>query len=540
MPDFNLVDEKWISCVTDNGSIEEMSLKEVLVNAHKIKEITDTSSLVSVSLHRLFLAILHRVFGPDNIEEWQKLWNARQWDEGRLSAYLDKWRHRFNLFDDVRPFYQSRELNNAEQHPVLHLAMEIASGNNATLFNHNADDEPSAISPAVAARYVIATQAYSIGFGKSHPFYFSDSPLIRGFTTMALGNSLFETLALNLIEYNEDLPFPWTDEDLPIWEQDKPAEANHSGTPVHGYLDYLTWQSRSIHLFPEGNLPYVRFCQIQQNLKLPKQQYLDPFKCFQKVEKGLIPLGIKPDRATWRDSHALFQRADDSFKRPEIFNWLGRIENRRRNGQIQARPSYNLTVTGLATDQGKAASVLLWRHERLPLPLVYLEDEKLIAKLKEALDMSEYGGRLLGPGPVEVAIKGNNVRLPSPMHVLAQELLPQGQKGRVDRNAVKSFIDSLSPARPYWARLGMSFNRLVGELAKDKSAEGEYGAIVLPWWAGEVRLAARQAFEEATNSFDRSGRLIKAVTKARDEFDRRLNTILKPYKENERKGGEEA
>lgn len=526
MPDFNLVDEKWIPCVPDKGGIEEMSLKEVLVNAHRIKQIADISPLVTISLHRLLLAILHRNFGPNNIEEWQKLWNAQQWDRGRLSAYLDKWRHRFNLFDDMRPFYQSGELNNAEQHPVLHLAMEIASGHNATLFDHNMDNKPSAISPAAAARYVIANQAYSIGFGKSHPFYFSDSPLIRGLTTMVLGNSLFETLALNLIEYNDDLPFPWTDEDLPIWEQDKPAEANHSGTPVNGYLDYLTWQSRSIHLFPEGNPPYVRFCQIQQNLKLPKQQYLDPFKCFQKAEKGLIPLGIKPDRATWRDSHSLFQRADDSFKRPEIFNWLGRIENRRRNGQIQARPSYNLTVTGLATEQGKAASVLLWRHERLPLPLVYLEDEKLIAKLKEVLEVAEDSGKVLNS---------------SVWNLGRLAVAPEADKlNENQKRDVENLSKHLYPAQPYWARLGISFSRLVGELPKDKSAEGEYGVIVLPWWAGEVRLAARQAFEEATNSLDRSGRLIKAVTKARDEFDRRLNTILKPYRENERKGGEEA
>jgi CRISPR system Cascade subunit CasA len=559
---FNLIDDKWIPCIMPDGRQEEKNLKEVLSQAGEIKEIFDSSPLVTTALHRLLLAVLHRNFGPGTEGEWQIMWHEGkgEWQRGKLSDYLTEWRHRFDLFSEKHPFYQCASLPfsvadskgklKSYEKPIANLIHELSSGDNATLFDHTTESEPKAVSAAEAARLLVAFQSFAVGGlitrlegeGPSA----NNAPLVKGAVVLAKGKNLFQTLMLNLHRYNRDdeEPFYLERDDAPVWERDE--ETNAQDRPPKGYLDLLTWQSRRVKLHPEqdeSGQAIVRWVVIMKGNQFPDNFSLhqkEPMLAFRKVRKPgkgqdpWPPVAFEEDRALWRDSLALFHSIEDERARPKIMSWLHDLSV---NGVIPLSTTYDLSIMGLVTSKAK---ISLWRHERLPLPLVYLEDEKLIAKLKEALDMSEYGGRLLGPGFVEVAIKGNNVRLPSPMRVLAQELLPQDQKGLVDPNAVKSFIDSLSPARPYWARLGMSFNRLVGELAKDKSAEGEYGATVLPWWAGEVRLAARQAFEEATNSFDRSGRLIKAVTKARDEFDRRLNTILKPYKENERKGGEEA
>jgi hypothetical protein len=46
------------------------------------------------------------------------------------------------------------------------------------------------------------------------------------------------------------------------------------------------------------------------------------------------------------------------------------------------------------------------------------------------------------------------------------------------------------------------------------------------------------AFSEATNSFDRTGRMLKAVTLAENEFQYRLFEMLKPYLKNKNEGGE--
>ena len=532
MPSFNLACEKWIPCVMPNGKRDKFGLRDVLVHAHEINEIFDPSPLITVSLHRLLLAILHRNFGPKNLAEWRNLWNRGCWDEQKLSDYFSEWHHRFDLFDKERPFYQTPELEGAEKHPVLLLAMEASSGNNATLFDHSSDESPVAISSSEAARYLVARQAFSIGLGKSNPFYLSDSPLIRGITTMALGgDSLFKTLALNLVAYNKERPIPQTGRDIPAWEQEQPTPPDKNGSPVSGYVDYLTWQSRRIHLFPEGNPVIVRYCQLQQNLKLPKSdpRDRDPFKCYRiDKDRGHLPLGINKERALWRDSHALLQTADPAQQRPELCNWLARIEGMRRNNQIKAQSAYKLSLIGLATEAGKASSVILWRHERLPLPLAYLEDEKLLAKLKESLEVAEKAGIQL------------NSSWNSSCWLLARLIiLPDEKKkpNKAQNKDIKNLSDHLAPGRLYWSRLEVPFQDFLVRLAKDRATDEygdiSYGANTLPWWAGKVRRAACEAFEETTRSLDLSARTLKAVTRAESEFNRRLGGILKPYSNRE-------
>jgi hypothetical protein len=72
-------------------------------------------------------------------------------------------------------------------------------------------------------------------------------------------------------------------------------------------------------------------------------------------------------------------------------------------------------------------------------------------------------------------------------------------------------------------------------LAQDKTPDGEYGSRVLPWWAEQIRKFARQSFRDTTNSFNRGGRMLKAVTLAENHFNLKLNMILKafqsPYQE---------
>jgi len=544
MSSYNLVDEKWIPCIMPGGKTEDFGLQEVLIRADEIKELLDPSPLVTVSLHRLLLAILHRNFGPSSLSKWQELWNKGKWDEDVLNAYFSEWQHRFYLFDNERPFYQSIEIDGAERHPIVHLALEAASGNNATLFDHNSDEVHNPIPPAVATRYLIATQAFAIGFGKSTPFYFNDSPLIRGLTAMVLGYSLFKTLALNLIIYNDERPFPRSYNDLPVWERETPTVPNKEGSPINGYLDYLTWQSRRIHLFSDKDMS-VRSCQIQQNLKLPQQIYNDPHKSFRKGEgKGLLPRNINPEKAVWRDSHVLLQTSNTDYKRPEVFNWLARVDEARRFGAIQAEPAYEVMITGLATEKGKAASVLLWRHERLPLPLQYLQDEDLIATLKEALGLAEDIGKLLGSGFVKAEItdkKGKQKTIPvaSPLRKLARLILfpeAEGQKlNKNQRKEIENLVNSLSPTRPYWAALGIVYSRFMVELAEDKSEER---IDSLRKWAKEIRSAAQDTFNETTRSLDRTGRTLKAVSIAENEFSIRLYNILKTYSNDTKEGGE--
>ena len=115
MNKFNLTEEPWIPCLMlKDNETKDLSLFEVLSKAHEIKEITDNSPLVVVSLHRLLLAILHRNFGPASFSEWKKLWNQKKWDAEIINRYFDNEaiKSRFNLFDAEKPFYQVAEIKN--------------------------------------------------------------------------------------------------------------------------------------------------------------------------------------------------------------------------------------------------------------------------------------------------------------------------------------------------------------------------------------------------------------------------------------------
>jgi len=104
MYSFNLIDEKWIPCILPDGNRVELSIQEVFKTAPDIMEIFDPSPLVTVALHRLLLAILHRNFGPSDKYAWQQIWDNRIWDTNQIMAYLSKWHDRFDLFDKNTPF----------------------------------------------------------------------------------------------------------------------------------------------------------------------------------------------------------------------------------------------------------------------------------------------------------------------------------------------------------------------------------------------------------------------------------------------------
>lgn len=519
MPSFNLAYEPWIPCLMPESIVpEELSLLDALRRAHEIREISDDSPLVTVALHRLLLAILHRNFGPANFSEWKKLWQRGQWDADKLAAYFDEWKDRFDLFDEQRPFYQVPRLqknakaaksNQAEgqqtdfedvkHHPITLLAHEAATG--ATLFDHSFNEAAITLTLAQAARYLVARQAFSLAGGVSQPFNLSDAPLVGGYTVLVIGSNLFETLALNLLDYDEDQSFSHRSIDLPCWEQEVPEQPDKSGTPPHGYLDYLTWQSRRIHLIAEDHSPAVRQCQLLQNLKLNDSRGdLDPFKCYEQGSKGALRARrINPARAVWRDSHALFQHTDASTKRPEVFNHLAQVEQARRRREVEAQPAYSFIVYGMVNDQ---ASVEMWSRERLPLPLLYLTEKRLTSALDDALKLTE-------------SIEGN---LKEAIKKLARNLI-----GEQEANAL---ADSFGAKEFYWSRLGVSFKKFLLDLAREfeQTQEGEQ---TLTQWARTVVNTARAALEQAINSLSGSARELRAAAQAESEFARLLGKTRK-------------
>jgi CRISPR system Cascade subunit CasA len=526
MPSFNLAYEPWIPCLLRGESLpQDLSLLDTLTRAHEIRELSDDSPLVTIALHRLLLAILHRNFGPPGFSEWKRLWQRGQWDGEKLAGYFAEWseKKRFDLFDAERPFFQVPRLQkagdskkgknteasnaptDAEVHRATYLVHESVSAYNGTLFDHGFTSDSGKLTAARAACYLVARQAFSLGGGVSYPFNLSHSPLIGGYTVLALGNNLFETLALNLLSYNAETPIPQRGADFPSWEQDQKAQPDKNGTLPLGYLDYLTWQSRRIHLITEGDSPVVSNCQLIQNLKLKDERGdFDPFRCYEQDSKGAVKARrINPARALWRDSHSLFQQTGKEFKRPEVFDHLANVETARRRGEITAASAYAFAVYGMANDQ---ASVSLWTRERLPLPLGYLNEKALTAALEDALKLTEEVASNLG----------------SAVKTLAKELVGDHEAG----NLAASF----GAREFYWSRLEPAFKKFLVDLAADSSGdETEYGEKTLPEWARTVTRIADAAFNQAVNSLSGSARELQAGAVAQTAFDKLMGKTCKTF-----------
>jgi len=525
-PTFNLVDEPWIPCLLrDDHTVHLFGIRETLNRAPEIVEIVDPSPLVTVALHRLLLAILHRCYGPATIDDWQALWEAGRWDDC-INNYLDKWRQRFDLFDPAHPFYQVAGLASASApSPVAKLAFDLSVGNNQTLFDHTIERDPLSMSPDQVARYLVAYQAFAIsGTVSQQPGEqlfthrtASAAPLTNAAVALVRGVSLFQTLMLNLHRYDpsEEAPFPVDPNDAPAWE--RPAPTRDEERPLLGYLDLLTWQSRRILVFPESTTARVKHVLVMKGFRIasnslqkPKDTMLAFKRSTKKEGPGWFSLGFQEDRVIWRDSTVLFQSADDAQQRPMITNWLAELVD---EGTLERHQVVPLDLVGLRTspDGGK---VLFWRYERLPLPLDYLNSLALLERVSTALEWAEQGKNTLNRG-LQLLAERSLVLYPAAEGI-----------SKDDRDRAKAIVKGWDAERRFWARLDLAFRRLIEALPDDyDSASDEYGTRRMPAWLETVRKATQDSFNEVERSLDGSGPWLRAAAIARRTFSGELKKL---------------
>jgi CRISPR system Cascade subunit CasA len=503
-PSFNLVDEGFIPVYGTSGR-RECSLKETLLAAHRIRELCDASPLVTIALHRLLLAVLHRNFGPGSMKQWQKLWQAGSFPAGPLGEYFSRWHDRFDLFDKDRPFFQDPAFRAKGPSGINQLVRELSRGHNATLFDHTSEDPPPLLSPAEVARALITEQAFAVGGGKSELGYTTSAPLVGAVAILVHGENLFETLLLNLVRYDEQHPIPGGEDDAPAWERDgRPSQ----GMPVpDGYLDYLTWQSRSVHLHPEAD-GYVRFMSFAQGRKLaPEQTLYDPMTAYRRdEEKGDRAIRLTKRKALWRDSAALFHFAQTEASRPPVnLRWLAGL--RAVKTLARDRP-FALSAIGLCTDKAK---VNFWRHEPLSVPLEYLNlaDSTLVNSLESAINLAEEVGE---------AVRGA-------ARTLATRLLAPDER-TPDKNQVWAVVDSLAADEVYWSRLEEPFRQLLTDLPGPAEHQKRQ---VDAWFRETLSGNARAAFATTAGQLDHSARALRALVAGRQQLGGSLARIAKQH-----------
>lgn len=505
---FNLVDQKWIPCVHFDGRMEEFSLREMLIQAHKLRGIQGDSTLETAALYRLLLAVLHSALrGPSTKSDWAELWESGKgsWDKLWLHNYLDTWKNRFDLFHHEKPFYQARD---SRVKPKTALQLLHGMGTANELFEHISVTEDARFSPAQAARMLIAGQVFGIGGGcdPSQNLYLSSGSWRTGVVFLIEGENVFQNLALNLLRYADDRPMPKLGKDLPAWEMDDPFIPTRE-QPI-GYLDYLTWQNRRLFLFPEDDAGkmIVRQMTIAPGLAMAGD-LLHPMKQFSAGKKGWNPLEFREEKGLWRDSHSLLAlKTPDKSRPPQSFEWLSNLI---ADKYIETQKVLRCMALGMASHRSQA-KIYFYAQEHLPLPLAYLEEEKnesLIEELANALALNDL---------VLSKLRGAIFNL-AKFTLSPNADQPNGRQP--DKKDIYNMMDYLGFERNYWGTLEIPFWVLLESLPSNREH-------ALSTWKDILIQSAWRTLEKSADLVGESIHGLKAAVRARGSLGYSLKELF--------------
>ncbi len=487
MQTFNLTDQPWIPVVSQDWKRRDVSLTELFTTWGTLREIQADNPPTTLAIYRFLLAILHRAYqGPKNVDHWEEI----QQDNGQGAiAYLEQWRDRFDLFHPEQPFMQDAAIE-AKDAGEVYLASVLHGNNTSTVFCHEHQWSNAALAIPEAARLLLRLHNFDTGGRKTGA---TDSaavlPLMDAANVLVRGDSLCETLLLNLNEYDpaREKPSVVTGDDSPVWERaiQKPKER----IPV-GYIDYLTYQWRRVKLFAQdGQVVKVA---LHPGDRVPKDVPTSQWECgvaYTKTKKGLMTVRLNSARSLWRDSAVFLQSADEVSSRPRILDWVAILKAEK--GLIES--TVHLQILGLNVDNAKP---LGWSGQQFAAPLIYLTDKPLWEKLSKAIALAEEHQQIFR------AFRG------SPYHALAEAL---------KNNDAGSFAATLDGESRYWATLDRAFQTLLQELPQDKTVDSRgitYGDTKLPKWTKTVQNAARDAFTDsiaAIRNYEARAKALRAL-----------------------------
>ncbi|MHA1797631.1 MAG: type I-E CRISPR-associated protein Cse1/CasA, partial [Candidatus Helarchaeota archaeon] len=396
-------------------------------------------------------------------KDWISLWEENKFSVKYLSIikeYFLQWHDRFYLIDDKYPFYQVSDLDERKAKTIAKLIPDLSSGNNPTIFDHTLDDKIPEVSYSTAVGWLLAYHNFSLG-GLVTPYSSSritekdksakGSNLAGAALIIAQGETLFQTLLLNLIQYNpeKEIPFKVHEKkgDMPAWERSDPVI--HKERFPDGLVDWLTWQSRATKLLSEKEGTISKILNMP-GYSLPNKAHrvdYEPMVAFVE-SKGNDPykaIGISENRAIWRDSTSLFQTMSSpkpakSARTPRTLHWIGAVAD---SVGISTVP---LNFFGIASDK---ASYKLWKHESFPFHPKFLKEELFRENLSYLLLIAERGAKALN-----FSLKKLIVQL-SPY--LKQKQESSGHFEKKDWNKINQDLNSLNLESQYWGKVEFPF-----------------------------------------------------------------------------------
>lgn len=264
--EFDLVNEPWIRVMKSDKNIEEVGLRQALVNAEEYVCLAGETKPQDFAILRLLLALMYTIFSRydtegnetdptddfyEPIDIWTEIWKAKKIPSAAVDKYFEKWGDRFWLFDEKYPFMQTNAVNEKSK-PVSSaklIGSLFESANKPRLFS-DINGEGRKLGHAEAARWLIHLNSFDDIAAKQ------PTPKKTWCSKLGLiaikGNTLFETLMLNYIADAD------TESDVyistPSWEQEQCTQFNRLIPIPDNQAALLSLRSRSLYLCRDGGV----------------------------------------------------------------------------------------------------------------------------------------------------------------------------------------------------------------------------------------------------------------------------------------------
>ena len=504
---FDLIKEPWIPVVAADGSVREVGLQEVLVQAHRFKAIRDSLPTVEFGLYRLLAAFALDIFEPKNTEALADLLNIKHFDVAKIEAYFTRWQDRFDLFHERYPFLQTAGMNDSAEKPLAGLLHPMPSGTNAAHFHHTHEDD-FGVSSAAAARLLTSIAPFMTAGGAGL------SPSINGappWYALITGNTLFETLCLNLCVV--DLPLTKNQAGPPAWRDDRLVSLDRcQGASL---LESLTWRPRRLQLVPGGaglcSLTGLPSPIIVRTMKFGPGAscdflWRDPNVPYKIDDKGAKVMRPQEGKEAWRDTGPLallregeHGREEDKirFERPRIVDQFATMS---REGLLPKSTALQLSLYGLRTDL--KMKVFEWQRETLTILKPLVLESKFHLEADAEMEKAEKIAYAL-----RVAIK-----------------ITYPRDGAGNKSAFAALTGSAE--RGFWQELRGCYEDLLCRLAQTSATDEVAIQEVRQSWQADLKSAGQSALDEAIGTLDTDAEALARWVKATEFYRFRIRDIF--------------
>jgi len=539
MSRFNLIDEKWIPVRFADGNRDELGILDTLLRPKEIAVIEDASPLVVAALHRFLLAVLYRALeGPTDIDQAKALFKAGLPSE-KITAYLEKWRDRFWLFDEKYPFGQIPTFEPKAWRAWTALAAEHNADTAKVLFDHVDTTASGSIKPAAAVRWLLATQTFAVSTGKSEIAHTGTAPSAGSVMAIPVGLNLLDTLLFCLVPQNREV----MQADIPMWEKEpEPLAYLKAATKVldkksgkekdravergaTGLVDLFTWRTRSIFFreLPSGEISELGFASGIGYKASVEQDTMLGYAIVKGTDGETKKVSIHfEEKEFWRDFDSLLP--DDARLAPRVIEHAVMLTKMDRK-----RIPRGVMILGQRYFPPRP-NIAFWRKEYFALPEAILENRDIRHDIRVMLIEAEDAGKTLWNGD-----DGIKACLASSIGSFAKALLSHDTSGTrdVQLSDIKSFAQSVNAVPWYWSTLESRFHEILGEYTLERDPDD-----MLCQWLKFVRDALKKAWDQHCASVS-TGDIwaIRALVKAEKPVKRKLEELnveilkLEPQKE---------